>query len=76
MTRTRVRTWADGFGRWYAAAPGDLADPRRAAHRAIRAELEARGELSPGGRLRLERAPDHWHTTTDPDLRPVYREAS
>jgi hypothetical protein len=73
MSRSRIKTWADGFGRWYAAVPGDLKDPRGAARRAIRAELKARGDTPPV--LRVEPAPDHW-LTTDRSTRPVFREAS
>lgn len=72
----RVKTWADGFGRWYAAVPGDLADPRRRARDAIRRELASREDLAAGHVVRVERAPAEWHTTTDPDARPVYREVT
>lgn len=74
MTAGRVRTWADGFGRWYAAVPGDLANPRRTAREAIRRELAARGEIHPGHRVRVEEAPADW-LTTDRASRPVFREA-
>lgn len=74
MTAGRVRTWADGFGRWYAAVPGDLANPRRTAREAIRRELADRGEIGPGAVVRVEPAPDQW-LTTDRASRPVYREA-
>lgn len=76
MTSTRVRTFADGFGRWYAAVPGDCPDPRRRARDAIRRELTARGDIGPGHVIRLERAPVEWHTTSNPDDRPVYREVT
>ena len=69
-----VKTWADGFGRWYAAVAGDAPDPRRVAREAIRAELLARGELGQGARVRVTEAPDHW-LTTDRNLRPVFMEA-
>lgn len=70
-----VKTWSDGFGRWYASVPGDSADPRRRAREAIRRELAARDELGSGARVRVERAPDYWHETEDTDARPVFREA-
>lgn len=69
-----VKTWADGFGRWYASVPGDCADPRRRARDAIRRELEARDAIGNGVPVRVERAPVEWHTTDNPDARPVYRE--
>lgn len=75
MTPTRVKTFADGFGRWYAAVPGDLANPRRTAREAIRRELAARGEIGAGAVVRVEPAPDHW-LTTDRSSRPVYREVT
>jgi hypothetical protein len=68
-----VKTWADGFGRWYASVPGDAKDPRRMAREAIRRELEARGELGQGYRVRIMPAPDYW-LTTDRALRPVFME--
>lgn len=68
-----VKTWADGFGRWYASVPGDSRDPRRVAREAIRRELEQRGQLGQGYRVRIVPAPDHW-LTTDRKLRPVYME--
>lgn len=70
-----VRTWADGFGRWYAAVPGDRPNPRRVAREAIRRELTARGEIGIGAVVRIEEAPDYW-LTTDRAERPVYREAT
>lgn len=73
MTAGRVHTFADGFGRWYAAVPGDLANPRRTAREAIRRELTERGAIGPGYVVRVEPAPDHW-LTTDRASRPVYRE--
>lgn len=69
-----VSTWADGFGRWYAAVPGDRPDPRRTAREAIRRELAAREELPAGYVVRVEPAPDHW-LTTDRASRPVFRES-
>lgn len=72
--RTRVATWSDGFGRWYAAVPGDMADPRRVARNAIRRQLEMRQTLPAGYAVRVEPAPDHW-LTTDRESRPVYMEA-
>lgn len=75
MTVGRVRTWADGFGRWYAAVPGDLADPRRTAREAIRRELSDRGAIGAGHVVRVEPAPDHW-LTTDRAARPVFREVT
>lgn len=75
MSKNRIHTWADGFGRWYAAVPGDYANPRAAARRAIRKELAARGEIQVLSHpTRLEEAPDHW-LTTDRATRPVFREA-
>lgn len=73
VNRTNVNTFTDGFGRWYAAVPGDLKDPRAAARRAIKRELEERGDIGPGFRLQIEEAPDHW-LTTDRASRPVFRE--
>lgn len=74
MTKARVHTWADGFGRWYAAVPGDRADPRRTAREAIRRELTAReGDLG-AYQVRVEEAPDEW-LSTERALRPVFREA-
>lgn len=55
-----VRTWADGFGRWYAAVPAQRMAPRYAAANAILAELDARGEIGEGFTLRLEEAPQEW----------------
>lgn len=75
MTSGRVHTYADGFGRWYAAVPGDLADPRRTAREAIRRELAEREALAPGHVVRVEPAPDHW-LTTDRAARPVFREVT
>lgn len=66
-------TWADGFGVWYAAVPGYLLDPRRAARNAIRRELVERHDMPAGHRVRVEPAPDHWLTTAR-KLRPVFRE--
>lgn len=71
-----VKTWADGFGRWYAAVPGDCPDPRRRARDAIRRELVSRDAIGAGVSVRVERAPDEWHTTADPNARPVYREVT
>lgn len=74
MTTNRIHTFADGYGRWYAAVPGDLKDPRGAARRAIRRELEAREEIrSADYRVEVEEAPDEW-LTTDRASRPVFRE--
>ena len=70
---TAVRTWADGFGRWYAAVPGYRKNPRRVARNAIRRELVARGDVGIGYRVRVEPAPDYWLTTTRAE-RPVFRE--
>lgn len=39
-----VRTWADGFGRWYAEVP-NTDDAPAVALRAIRSELKARQDL-------------------------------
>lgn len=74
-TRHRVKTWADGFGRWYAAVPGDHPSPRRLAREAIRRELEERGEIGPGYRIRLAEAPDQWLTTSR-EARPVFMEVA
>jgi hypothetical protein len=74
MTKNRVHTWADGFGRWYASVPGDVANPRRTARDAIRRELEERGEIHAGFRVCLEEAPDYWLTQTSREIRPVFRE--
>lgn len=76
MRAGRVKTFADGFGRWYAAVPGDRPNPRRAAREAIRRELADRDQLAPGYVVRVERAPAEWHTTSDLDSRPVYREVT
>lgn len=71
---SEVTTWADGFGRWYAAVPGYRKHPRRVAREAIRRELAARGEIGAGSVVRVEDAPDYWLTTARAE-RPVYREA-
>ena len=71
-----VSTWADGFGRFYAAVPGDRPDPRRVARDAIRKELSARGEIGAGHVVRIEPAPREWHTTSDISARPVFREVT
>lgn len=75
MRAGRVKTWADGFGRWYAAVPGDLANPRRTAREAIRRELAAREDLPRGYVVHVEPAPAEW-LTTDRESRPVYREVT
>lgn len=74
--RGAVAVWSDGWGRFYAAVPGDRPDPRRAARDAIRRELAARDAIGTGHRVRVERAPVEWHTTTDVDARPVFREVT
>jgi hypothetical protein len=74
MTKNRVHTWADGYGRWYASVPGDVANPRRTAREAIRRELEERGEIGQGHRVSVEEAPDYWLTQLSREIRPVYRE--
>lgn len=59
----RIRTWADGFGRWYAevtlgtaqdAGNFDSTNLRSAARRAIRRELASRGDLGDGYSVRVE----------------------
>lgn len=54
-----VRTWADGFGRWYAEAENGTE-----AARAIEHELEIRGEKHLGVRIivqtTLEYGPNVW----------------
>lgn len=72
--RPYVETFADGFGRWYAAVPGDVANPRRTAREAIRRELVARDAIGAGCRVRVEPAPEYWLTAAR-ELRPVYRES-
>lgn len=52
-----VRTWADGFGRWYAEVP-DTPHAAHVARAAIKAELSARDELG-SAPLYLERAPEY-----------------
>lgn len=63
-------TFADGYGRWYAAVTPDTFDPVQAAHDAIRAGLEERGECGAGYRIAVERAP----ATITYGNRAVYRE--
>lgn len=41
--RSKITTWADGFGRWYVSLPDALyADPYGAARRIIRDRINAR----------------------------------
>lgn len=49
-----VRTWADGFGRWYAEVPATTDHPERVAADAIAAELDARSERHAGWRVTVE----------------------
>ena len=49
-----VRTWADGFGRWYAEA-----DSEGAAVDAIESELDARMDRSPEYVVSVEPAPEY-----------------
>lgn len=67
-----VRTWADGFGRWYAEVPANDPSPYDTAVEAIGHELDIRGDRGPDYGLRLETgyAP---HDPTDAVI--VYREA-
>lgn len=53
MTKTKVHTWADGFGRWHARVTVGPTAARRA-REAIRKEIVARGECGPGWRCRIE----------------------
>jgi hypothetical protein len=55
-TKYSVHTWADGFGLWHARVTGPVPASdgfRRAASRAIRSELEARGDITTGAVIRL-----------------------
>lgn len=69
-----VRAWADGFGVWHASVPvvGTVGEQEQAARKAIRSEMEARGEVGKGHRIRLHRVGESQQMTTD---RAVYREA-
>ncbi len=42
-----VRTWADGFGRWYAEVPAGDPTPYDTAQEAIGHELDIRGDRGP-----------------------------
>lgn len=48
-----VRTWADGFGRWYAEVP-DTDDAPKVAREAVAHELDIRGETGLGYRADVE----------------------
>lgn len=52
-----MTTWADGFGIWHARVPL-TPDSRNVAQRAIRRELEARGALGEGYRVRVRQVAD------------------
>lgn len=56
MSEINPTTWADGFGRWHASVP--ITTPTQqalAARRAIKAELDARGDRHPDFPLRVTR---------------------
>lgn len=56
VTPVQVHTYADGFGRWYAAVPWGSQSAHVAAE-AIRVELAERGDIDTGYRVVVERAP-------------------
>lgn len=63
-----VRTWADGFGRWYAEVPARFgAIAAREAADAIGHELNIRGDRSPGHVVTVELVAADYGTS-------VYRE--
>ena len=47
--------YADGFGTWHAVIPAHAAEPEKVARRIIRDELDMRGELGKGYRVRVKR---------------------
>ena len=66
---TNETTWVDGYGLWHASVP--ITTPGRqaaAARRAIRAELDARGDRHPDYPLRVTRERVTNHGTV------IYRE--
>lgn len=64
----QIRTWADGFGRWYAEVSAHAAAPKPTAVGAIWHELRQRSNDVPP-RPVVERAPEY-----DKPGRVVYRE--
>lgn len=75
-----LRTWSDGFGRWYVEVSETIAGPMLAARGAVWYELRTRAATpaDPNGDAvplpRLERAPAEWQAVRPGHI--IYRETS
>lgn len=61
-TRGMPYAYADGFGTWHAVLPAGTPEPAKVAQRMIRDELDARGALGKGYRVRVKPEPARDYT--------------